>query len=387
MKKIFIASLILLAGICLNAESIISQDSNENSLEEIVSSENQDSSNENPQDENATQDNSSASEDNAPSEVVKKENPQKTQGWNFSVEPIFGARFGKEGEIVWAQNSRNGEKYKLSELEWQYTPALYAGAKIEGGYKRFEISFASIFFFPTSFGTMKDSDWNQDNGYQTGNTSIKTNYSESENKIKNGFELELSFAFKFYPTNFLTLRPKISLSYQQMEFDAIGGKYWYGKNDHKNGTNNSYYSYNDPENSTSGTFQNKSVIKYNLQNIYLWTGIQADFLPTNKILFSLATEAAPIVYMNSCDQHILRNMVFRNISLSTFFAVRQSARAQFNLKNNFSLALNFCGMLTGETTGVTYEKKNGENFYKKYDDSSGAYSLFFDIGISAKFVL
>lgn len=44
-------------------------------------------------------------------------------------------------------------------------------------------------------------------------------------------------------------------------------------------------------------------------------------------------------------------------------------------------------MLTGETTGVTYEKKSSESFYRKYDDSSGAYSLFFDIGISAKFVL
>ncbi|MDE5580617.1 MAG: omptin family outer membrane protease [Treponemataceae bacterium] len=318
---------------------------------------------------------------------AEKENPQKTLGWNFGIEGIFGARFGKEGEIVWAKNSQNGDKYKLSELEWGYTPALYAGAKIGGGYKRFEISFASIFFFPTTFGTMKDSDWNQDNGYKNGNTSIKTNYSESDNKIKNGFELELSIAFKFYPTNFLTLRPKISLGYQQMEFNAMGGTLWYGKNKDVDSTNNSYYSYDDAENSISRTLPYKPVIKYNFQNIYFWTGIQADFLPTKKILLSLATEAAPIVYMNSCDQHIEREMVFRNISLSAFFAVRQSARAQFNFNNNFSIALNLCGMLTGQSTGVTYEKGKGENLYKKYDDSSGAYSLFFDIGISAKFVL
>ena len=318
---------------------------------------------------------------------AEKENPQKTLGWNFGIEGIFGARFGKEGEIVWAKNSQNGNKYKLSELEWEYTPALYAGAKIGGGYKRFEILFASIFFFPTSFGTMKDSDWNQDNGYRTGNTSIKTNYSESDNKIKNGFELELSLAFKFYPTNFLTLRPKISVSYQQMEFNAMGGTLWYGKNKNVDSTNNSYYSYDDAGNSISKTLTYEPVVKYSIQNIYFWTGVQADFLPTRKIVLSLATEAAPIVYMDSRDEHILTNMVFRNISLSAFFAVRQSARAQFNLNNNFSLALNFCGMLTGESTGVTYEKKTSATLYNKFNDSSGAYSLFFDIGISAKFVL
>lgn len=321
---------------------------------------------------------------------AEKENPQKTSGWNFGIEGIFGARFGKEGEIVWAKNSQNGEKYKLSELEWGYTPALYAGAKIDGGYKRFEISFSSIFFFPTSFGTMKDSDWNQDYGYETGNTSTKTNYSESDNKIKNGFELELSLAFKFYPTNFLTLRPKISVSYQQMKFDAMGGTLWYGnikEGESKKDAYYAYYSYDDAEHSTSRTLAYEPVIKYNFQNIYFWTGIQADFLPTKKILLSLATEAAPIVYMNSCDQHIERGMVFRNISLSAFFAVRQSARAQFNFNNNFSVALNLRGMLTGQSTGVTYEKGKSETLYKKFDDSSGAYSLFFDIGISAKFVL
>lgn len=318
---------------------------------------------------------------------AEKENPQKTLGWNFGIEGIFGARFGKEGEIVWGRNSQTGEKYKLSELEWEYTPALYAGTKIAGGYKRFEISFSSIFFFPTTFGTMKDSDWNQDYAYKTGNTSIKTNYSESDNKIKNGFELELSLAFKFYPTNFLTLRPKISVSYHQMKFDAMGGTLWYGNIKEGESKNDAYYAYDDAENSTSKTLDYKPVVKYSIQNIYFWTGIQADFLPTKKIVLSLATEAAPIVYMDSYDQHIERNMVFRNMSLSAFFAVRQSARVQFNLSNNFSLALNFCGMLTGESTGVTYEKKTNETLYKKFDDSSGAYSLFFDIGISAKFVL
>lgn len=323
---------------------------------------------------------------------AEKENPQKTLGWNFGIEGIFGARFGKEGEIVWGRNSQTSEKYKLSELEWEYTPALYAGTKIAGGYKRFEISFSSIFFFPTTFGTMKDSDWQQDSYYNTGNTSIKTNYSESDNKIKNGFELELSLAFKFYPTNFLTLRPKISVSYQQMKFDAMGGTWWYGHDENgvefgKENYKGAYYSYDEKGKFSSDTFKYEPVVKYSIQNIYFWTGIQADFLPTKKIVLSLATEAAPIVYMDSYDQHIIGKSVFRNMSLSAFFAVRQSARAQFNISNNFSLALNFCGMLTGESTGVTYEKKTNETLYKKFDDSSGAYSLFFDIGISAKFVL
>lgn len=315
-----------------------------------------------------------------------QENPQRTPGWNFGVEGIFGARFGKEGEIVWGRNSKNGEKYKLSELEWGYAPALYAGAKIDSGYKRFELSFSSIFFLPITCGTMKDSDWNQDNGYKTGNTSIKTNYSESDNKISNGFELELSFAFKFYPTNFLTLRPKLSVSYQRMEFDAMGGTLWYG-NPKDTNSKGSYYPYNDPAHSYSQKLSYESVITYSLQNVYLWTGIQADFLPARNIVLSLTTEAAPIAYMNSYDHHVVKHMVYKNESLSAFFAVRQSARAQFTINDTVSIALDLRGMLTGETVGVTYEKRQGESTYKKFADSSGAYSLFFDIGISAKFTL
>lgn len=316
------------------------------------------------------------------------QNPQYTDGWNCGFEGIFGARFGKEGEIVWGKNSQNGERYKLSELEWGHTPALYAGAKIDGGYKRFEISFSSIFFFPTKFGIMKDSDWAQDYGYETGDTSTKTNYSESDNKIKNGFDLELSFAFKFYPTYFLTLRPKISVTYHQMKFNAMGGTYWYG-NDRSNQINHNayYYPYDDPAHSHSGSLPDTPSVKYSLQNVYFWTGIQADFFPTPRILLSLATEAAPLAYMNSCDEHVKREIIYKNTSLSAFYAVRQSLRIQFNFKNNLSLALNFCGMLTGETVGTTYEKQGNEDSYRKYYDSSGAYSIYLDIGISVKFVL
>lgn len=391
MKKFFIASLIFLTGICLAAETEISQAASENSLEEIISNENQDSPNESPQDENFTEENSSAGENLVPSEIVKKENPQKTQGWNFGIEPIFGIRFGKEGEIVWANNSKDGERYKLSELEWEYTPAWYLGGKIFANYKRFEVSSISKFFMPTHCGTMKDSDWLQDSYYGTGNTSIKTNYSESENHIHEAFDLELSFAFKFYPTYFLTLRPKISASYQRMKFRAIGGTLWYGHDENgvafnQNSYKGSYHSY-DSEYATMATIEDgTTVIKYDTRNIYLWTGIQADFIPNKKIVLSLALEAAPILYMLSYDSHTLREIDYKQFSISAFFAVRPSFNAIFSFNDFISLALNFCGVFTGMTEGPNFLKENAITYTEIYN-SAGGYSMYFDAGISIRFSL
>lgn len=172
-----------------------------------------------------------------------------------------------------------------------------------------------------------------------------------------------------------------------MKFNAMGGTYWYGNDKANNTKFNSYYPYDDSAHSHSGSLPDTPLVKYSLQNVYFWTGIQADFFPTPRILLSLATEAAPLAYMNSCDEHVKREIIYKNTSLSAFYAVRQSLRIQFNFKNNLSLALNFCGMLTGETVGTTYEKQGNEDSYRKYYDSSGAYSIYLDIGISVKFVL
>lgn len=384
MKKFFIASLIFLTGFCLAAETEILQESNENPSEEIVE-------NENPQNENVTDEISSPDEEIPPKEKAKKENPQKTLGWNFCIEPIFGIRFGKEGEIVWANNSKTGELYKLSELEWEYSPAWYLGGKIFANYKRFEITSTSKFFMTTNCGTMKDSDWLQDTYYGTGNTSIRTNYSESENYINDAFDLELSFSFKFYPTHFITLRPKISASYQRIKFGAVGGTLWYGNDENGvafNQTNymGAYYSY-DSDNATVAEIEDgKSVIKYDTRNIYLWTGIQTDFIPNKKIVLSLALEAAPILYMLSYDSHILTGVDYKQYSISVFFAVRPSFSASFSFNDFISLSLNFCGVFTGTTQGPNFIKENAITYTKIYNNAGG-YSMYFDAGISVKFTL
>lgn len=391
MKKIFIAILIFLTGICIAAENEISQTSNESSSDKIISKENQNSANEILQDENSAEENSLSNEKSAPSEIVKKENPQKTQGWNFAIEPIFGMRFGKEGEIVWAKNSRNGKRYKLSELEWEYTPAWYLGGKVFANYKRFEITSTSKFFMPTHCGTIKDSDWLQDAYYGTGNTSVKTNYSESENHISSAFDFELSFAFKFYPTHFLTLRPKISASYQRMKFNAVGGTLWYGHDENgvaftQNNYKGPYYSWDSDEASIAKIKDGTTAIKYDTRNIYLWTGIQADFIPTKKIVLSIALEAAPLVYMLSYDSHILTESDYKQRSISAFLAVRPSFNAVFNLTDLISIALNFNGVFTGETEGLNFLKENAMS-YTRIANNAGGYSMYFDAGISIKFSL
>lgn len=317
--------------------------------------------------------------------VVAQENPQRTEELIFSIEPTFGMRIGKEGEIVWAKSSK-GDQYKLSELEWEYTPAFYLGANLGVVYKRLEISFLSKFFIPSNCGTIKDSDWLQDFYYKTGKTSIKTNYSESENNIQKGHDLELAFAIKMYPTHFLTLRPRISVNYSHMEFSAIGGKYWYGKalEGYENNRPYPYYYPYDSDKINTGSLVNAKVIHYKTSNIYLWTGIQADFIPSKKIEISLTTEVAALLYTISFDNHILKNIDYKQYSLSIFYGARQKINTTFNLNKFFSLCINFSGVFTGETIGPSYHKSTSQKDYI-LDGDAGAYSIYFDAGICAKF--
>lgn len=310
-----------------------------------------------------------------------KEAPQKVDGWQFTAEPLFGARVGQCKEIVWS-NKSSGGKYLLSELVYDMLPAWYVGANVGARYKRFELNFLSKFFLPSKTGHLEDSDWQNLSDH-----SMKTDFSRHTLFLKSsgglpGYEFELASAFNFYPTSFLTLAPTLSFDAQYMSFKAKDGTGWYGWHMPKP----KLYPYDDPDHRDITNYDGENVIDYELYNLFIWTGLRADFAPTSKIKLTLASELALFWAMIDFDRHLTNHKNFIDITYSAFYAFRQTFKAEFKIKKFFSVCQKTSVLFTGKSEGESYIKAGDSGDYKKSSDSkSGAQTICVDLELSAKF--
>ncbi|MBR5965776.1 MAG: omptin family outer membrane protease [Treponema sp.] len=312
---------------------------------------------------------------------------QKSNGWKFNVEPVFGARLGFFKEIVWREKSTGG-KYRLSQLDYDLLPAWYAGLNVGAQYKRFELNLLSKFFIPGKSGNLEDSDWQNDALYSDGDTSTKTDFSRHTLFLKSngglpGYELELAAAFDFYPTSSITLAPLLSFDAQYMSFKAKDGTGWYGK---YNSATKKRAPYSDTSNREVVSFDGRDVLNYEVYNLFAWTGIRADFAPTSCVKLTLASEVALFWAMIDFDHHLTNQKQFIDITYSAFYAFRQTFKAEFKIKDFFSLCQKTSVLFTGESEGETYIRTGDSGDYKKSSNSkSGSQLVCVDLELSVKF--
>ncbi len=332
---------------------------------------------------------SSYAENSNVTPFYKKTSLQKTGGWHFSVEGLAGARLGVYNEIVWG-DALDGSRYKLSELNWELKPAWYLGSKVSGGYKAFELNFSGKFFLPGRSGKMTDSDWN--NGSYNNDTLTKTNISWHDNYLAAssggfaGYDMEIGSCYKFFPTDFLTLRPLLSFNAQYMKFAGKDGYARYGNDvetDSSPDAPGPYYSYDSEGHVTEKSFSG-NVILYDMYNFFIWTGIQADFILMRGITISLASEIAPFAFFLDYDYHCLRNLWFKDTASYAFLAFRQKIGADFRITDKFSCGMNCVFVVNSESVGKAYYKEIKSDYTKK--GQGGGQITYCDIGITAKFV-
>ena len=309
--------------------------------------------------------------------------------WTFSAEQTFGARLGQCKEILWRKKSSSEDYYKLSELDYDILPALYLGANICAQTKNFEIKFLSKFFLPLKCGNLRDSDWLNDLAYGNGDTATKTDYSIHSLALKPtnaglvGYDLELQAAGRFYPTNFLILSPVVSINAQYMSFRAKNGIGYYGN---YNSITRTRESWSNILRRTIVDYEGKEIIDYEIYNFFLWTGIQASFMPADWITLSLASEVAALSCFFDFDHHITNDKFFFDVALSSFCAFRQSVKAEFKIKKFFSLCQTTTFMITGESHGSIYAKTSAEKKYKEISyTQAGSQTIYVDLELSAKF--
>lgn len=302
---------------------------------------------------------------------------------SLTLEPCIGCRIGNFGEQVYAKHSLNGSIYKISELIYNFAPAVYTGFDTDLKISNFHIILGSKIFIPMQIGIMSDSDWCQDAGYKTGNTSVKTNYSEHFNNIQYGFDLELTLKYDFHPTSWLTISPNTSFLYENFILSEYNGTCWYGYT--KNGSSYSYYSYDD---TAHRNVYNSSglIVQLRRKDYYAWIGIDTLFSP-NKSKWDVfcGLYIAPFIYTRGEDDHYQRPRYFIDITASMFFAGKIKTFVKYNFNKSAALKLSTTFLFTGEMKGTEVSSNYPKGPFINSGGTIGATSTYADIQISGLF--
>lgn len=305
----------------------------------------------------------------------------KNNSVSISFEPLFGLRSGCFTEYVYDNNSVTNEEYHLSLLDWKIKNVPYLGASIDYSSEKFIIAFNYKKFFLGDFGTMEDSDWTQDYGYSTGNSLLKTNFSEHDIELINGMNLNLDLRRIINLSEFIIIMPSIGLSLEKYSFDGNDGYFMYGIN--LSGYESSYYPYNDPVNSKKGVFNGK-VISLERIDFYTWMGV--DLLlksPSKRFSVYLSAAISPYTYLYAFDSHYLRGLYFRDTSTGSFSAYKGTISLQFNLNNFLGIKFEVNGLFTKEIKGTEEVSQVSPDYgYVYAGEGIGAATKYFDMQLS-----
>ncbi|MBQ0002685.1 MAG: omptin family outer membrane protease [Treponema sp.] len=303
---------------------------------------------------------------------------------SLSVEPLFGIRIGNFGEQVYAKHSSTGEVYKISELIYNFSPALYSGFETDLRIVNFHFSAGCKFFIPMQIGIMSDSDWCQDAGYNTGNTGIKTNLSEHENHLRNGFNLDLTVKYDFHPLSWLTISPNISFLLEKFTLSELNGTCWYGNP--RSSSSYSYYSYDDIYNRTVSNCTGE-IVQLRRTDYYVWAGVDGLFsFNKSRLDIFCGLYIAPYIYTYGEDDHYKRPRYFIDVTASLFYAGKIKTYIKYNFSKSAAIKLSGTFLFTGNMKGNELSSSTPNGKFVNSGGVIGASSMYTDIQLSGIFV-
>lgn len=311
----------------------------------------------------------------------------KKTDFSLSVEPLIGVKNGQVNEYVFLKES-NYDCDKLSELNWEIKNEFYSGLKLNGGYKNIFLEAGFMAGFPLKCGTMKDSDWLNNNSSEVTKTSghdYKTNYSESDNYIDYDISASLKTGYSFKLPELKKISAKISpffeFEYQLFKFTAKNGTAWYGSE-----TDGYYAAWNDEENRSIKYFSG-DVISYKRQNFIFWLGGSIAFNLPKDFSVGAGFKFSPFVYSESIDCHHLRGLYFLDIVSDFCSLFNYNFNTEYKIDSKKSICLNadylYMKTLRGKSYSSDSQKWSKDNELK--DSEGGADQHCFNISLSFKY--
>jgi outer membrane protease len=266
---------------------------------------------------------------------------ESERNYCFSFGPQLGFVWGQAMEYVYPLLGETKNEL-LSELIWDMKPVFYYG--IQAQFSRVDKMkgpgfFSSLSFkagIPADSGVMEDRDW-----LKPENSDL-TRFSSHTNKTNEFFLLDAAVGFSFPVNSFLYIKEFISASWMRFVFTGRDG----------------YGIYNDM-NQKEHYFSGEKVISYQQDWLLLGIGISTCINILYPFSFEFSFQLSPITYCAAIDNHISRNIIFRDFTWG--IVLEPSFNMSFVLKPvEFSLGLSYRHI--GKTKGVSYTNARNTGF-------------------------
>lgn len=214
------------------------------------------------------------------------------QDFHLELSPVFGTKIGTINEFVYHNTDTNNTK--LSELNWDLSNAYYLGGKANLKFKNFSFDFSIAGFIPTKSGELLDSDWQNPS-----DSSMKTNFSISDNYLQESFFIDSNFSYSIPFVNFFELIFFTDFNYESLSFEGKDGEGWYGDN-------SIIVAWNDPK---ARHYKKGELgsITYEHNSYNLFFGLKPKFNINRFFQLELYGAISPFTYMEAIDSHYKPN--------------------------------------------------------------------------------
>lgn len=273
--------------------------------------------------------------------------------FQFSVAPKYALQNGQLNEYVVCPNG-----HVESELNWPIENISMLGFNATMGWEMLLLETDCMWGIPKASGIMLDSDW-----VNTSDLGMKTNYSESSNRLETFGNLKLKFGINIKILEFLHIIPYGGLSYARVKFTANGGTYWYGR---PKDTGLSYYvPYNSPEAKTGSFDSYGDVISYEYERFNYNLGLKTKYNFLKRFTFSLDISMAVFTQINTLDNHLISKVDYLDKMQGWFRCFDFAAEIDVKIWQGLSAGLSGSLLLINRTEGSSYSKNSSETKYSR----------------------
>ena len=298
--------------------------------------------------------------------------------FSLSVEPVFGMKWGRLDEYVYAKDS-NGDHQKQSELNWPIKNMISVGGNIYGGYKKLNGVFHFSTLIPGNSGKMSDSDWMD-------LTDLKTTYSKSENSIEKAIDFSVLLKYDFRPITCIKIAPSFEFEYKTISFEANNGYGWYG---HKVSPHVAW------DNPKAVYYDSGSLcgIDYKREVTQIFIGYYLEYQPIEKLRLFETFSICPYAYTVSYDTHYSNMKKTSGTNYADevkfyFSRLKGSAGCYYALNSIVEFGLTLSVFYSVEKTGTNYQKSLSQKSYTNMTEAKGveggAGAFEFDAALSCK---
>lgn len=285
--------------------------------------------------------------------------------FQFSVAPKYALQNGQLNEYVLYKNGN-----KQSELNWQIQNISMIGFNATVGWEMLLLEADCMWGIPKESGMMYDSDW-----LNTSDYGMKTNYSESANKVDYLGDLELRLGVNIKTWDFLHIIPYGGISYRRIKYTATGGTYWYGD---ISSTGLSYYvPYNSSQAKTGSFDSYGDVITYECELFNYMLGLKASFNFLTRFTVSADFGLSVFTQINSLDHHILKDgtsspAYYLDKMQGFFKSFNVGTEVDVKIWKGLSAGAGFKFVYINQLVGNDYQKTSSETKYSLVSTANAA---------------